>query len=155
MSPPEHSGFVPVTAMIDATEHIVTLHFTGDTTFAQWQAAMDEVLASAAYRPGMCMVSDHREAGGIPTPHDIRQMVDYLDRHADDFPGCGWAIIARDLADFGMSRMAEMLAEPTRVSVRAFRYPEEARTWLADQDGALWATRAPLPSFPQAAPEIR
>lgn len=124
-----------VTASIDAEQHVVTLHFTGATSFEEWQATMDRLLADAAYRPGMCILSDHRDADDVPTAEHVRAVVEYLDRHADAFPGCGWAIIARDLADFGMNRMAEMLAERTHVSFRAFRQLDEARVWLADRDG--------------------
>ena len=90
---------MPVSVDIDPTQHLVTLHFTGSTTFEQWKRAIDELLANAAYLPGMCVVSDHREAEDIPSPEFVRAKVDYLETHADAFPGCGWAIIARDLAD--------------------------------------------------------
>lgn len=132
---------MPVSAAVDPTQHVVTLHFTGTTSFEQWKTTMDELLANPAYQPGMCVVSDHREAADIPSPEFVRAKVDWLEAHADAFPGCGWAIIARDLADYGMSRMAEMLIERTSVSLRAFRDYREARDWLAEHESTPRATR--------------
>ena len=149
MSPPPHwrgrilerPSIVPVAVVVDTTQHVVTLRYTGTTSFEQWREAMHALLANPAYQPGMCVVADHREADDIPSPEFVRAKVDWLEAHADSFPGCGWAIIARDLADYGMSRMAEMLVERTTVALRAFRDYAEARAWLAGHESIPLPTR--------------
>lgn len=123
---------MPVYGAIDVARHIVTLHFTGETSYAEWELVMDDVLANVAFVVGMCVLSDRRDAENIPSTQHIRDLIDYLVRHAESFVGCGVAIVAHSQAEFGMSRMAEILAEETGVLVRAFHTPDEARAWLAD-----------------------
>ena len=123
---------VPVTASIDAARRLVTLRFSGDTTYDEWKPVMDDVLANVNYVAGMCILSDRREAATVPSTEHIRALVDYLSRHAASFTGCGIALVARSDAEYGMSRMAEMLSEVTGVRVRAFRTPEDALAWFEE-----------------------
>ena len=122
---------MPVYGAIDVARHIVTLRFTGETSYAEWEQVMDDILANVAYVVGMCVLSDRRAAENIPSTQHIRDLVAYLVRHAESFVGCGVAIVARTEVEFGMSRMAEILAEETGVLIRAFHTVDEARTWLA------------------------
>ena len=112
-------------------KHIVTLRFTGDTSYVDWEAVMDTVLANVEYVVGMCVMSDRRDAENVPSSHHIQDLVGYLIRNAPSFSGCGVAIVAVSAADFGMGRMAEILAEETGVQLRAFHSPEQALAWLA------------------------
>ena len=122
---------MPVTASVDPVQHLVTLRFTGETSYAEWEVVMDAVLADVEYVVGMCVLSDRRDAANIPSTEHIRDLVGYLIRHAASFAGCGVAIVAHSSAEFGMRRMAEILAEETGVELRAFRTTEEALAWLA------------------------
>ena len=122
---------MPVSASIDPVKHIVTLRFTGDTSYADWEAVMDAVLANVEYVVGMCVLSDRRDAENVPSSRHIQDLVGYLIRNAPSFSGCGVAIVAVSAADFGMGRMAEILAEETGVQLRAFHSPEKALAWLA------------------------
>ena len=117
---------MPVVASIDTTQEIVTLVFEGETSFSEWQAVMDGVLTDLRYVAGMCILSDRRAAENIPSTEHIREVVQYLKRHAESFAGCGIAIVAPSPAEYGMSRMAELLADGTGVSVRAFHEPDAA-----------------------------
>ena len=124
---------MPVVASIDTTQQIVTLVFAGETSFIEWQAVMDGVLSDLSYVASMCIISDRRAAENIPSTEHIRELVQYLKRHAESFAGCGIAIVAHSPVEYGMSRMAELLADGTGVRVRAFHEPESALSWLSDE----------------------
>lgn len=125
---------MPVSASIDTKRHIVSLVFTGDTSFMEWKLVMDGVLANASYVAGMCILNDRSAAGSAPSTEMVRQVVRYLVHHAESFSGCGVAMVVSSLADYGMGRMAEILSERSGVVVRAFHNREEAIAWLAEAD---------------------
>lgn len=124
---------MPVTASIDTGRHIITMRFSGETSFLEWKIVMDGVLANPEYVSGMCVLSDRTSAASTPSSQDVRELVRYIALHAENFSGCGVAIVSSTAAEFGMSRMAEILAERTGVDVRAFKLEEEAVLWLASR----------------------
>ena len=121
---------MPIAASIDADAGIVTLTFTGVTSFDVWERTIATVIADPAYRVGMCFVSDRRLATDIMTKDYINRVVDYLSRYGAKFVGCGWALVADDPADFGMTCMGATFAERTPVEVRAFQSMDGALAWL-------------------------
>ena len=128
--PPPSQSLMATTSSLDAEAGIVTLTFTGVTSFAEWERAIDGILADPRYRVGMCLLSDRRRATDIMSKEYIDRVVDYLSLHGASFVGCGWALVASTPADFGMTRMAATFAERTVVNVRAFQRMEDAVEWL-------------------------
>ena len=127
---PEPSRSVAIASSVDAATGIVTLTFTGVSSYDHWERAVATVLADPAYHVGMCFVSDRRMATDIMTKDYIGRVVDYLSRSGGKFLGCGWALVADDPADFGMTRMGAIFAERTPVEVRAFQSMDGALEWL-------------------------
>ena len=119
-----------VTSHIDALAGLVTLTFTGETSFEEWCATVEAVLAHPDFRTNMCFMSDRRAATDIMSKPYFERIVDFLVQHAPKLGGCGWAIVAWTPADFGMSRMAAIFAERSPVEVRAFRQYDDALAWL-------------------------
>ena len=121
-----------VTVSFTPHEHLATLVFEGSTTFDEWRVAMDAALQHEHFLVGMCIISDRRASQDVPTPIYVRALVGYLKAHADAFAGCGVALVTDGLADYGMSRMAEILSDETVVKVRAFSDIHAARAWLGE-----------------------
>lgn len=119
-----------IASSIDAAAGIVSLTFTGVSSYDEWERTIAKVIADPDYRMGMCMLSDRREAKDIMTKDYINRVVDYLSLHGASFVGSGWALVADTPADFGMTRMAATFAERTLVEVRAFQSLDAALAWL-------------------------
>lgn len=120
-----------VTSSIDPERGIVTLTYTGTTTFGEWEAEVEQVIHDPRYRAGMCFLSDRRLATDIMSKEYINLILDYIARSAAQFVGCRWAIVTASAADFGMGRMGSFFAERTPVEGRAFMRIEDALGWLA------------------------
>ena len=64
---------IPVSASIDPIKHIVSLTFIGDTSYVEWEVAMDAVLANVEYVVGICVLSDRRDPANIPSTQHVRE----------------------------------------------------------------------------------
>lgn len=112
---------------------LATLTVKGSPSFAEWRSAVTELLDDPDFRPGMAILSDRREMAEAPDRAFVERMVDFLEQSAPRLEGSSWALVAASPADFGMLRMLAIIAERTRVPVRAFRDYEAAVAWLEAQ----------------------
>ena len=141
----------PATAMqtvisheINTDRNLATLTIKGSPSFAEWRSAVSELLDDPDFRPGMAILSDRREIQEAPDRSFIERMVDFLEQNAPRLEGSSWALVAASPADFGMLRMLSIIAERTRVPVRAFRDYEAALAWLEAQQKEQTAKRRAL-----------
>lgn len=120
-----------ITWRVDADTRRVAFTWQDPYTFAEWESAMEGVLADPAYEAGYRFLVDRR-AATTPTTEFINRMAQFFERHAAAIRNSRAAIVVRDDAGFGMGRMTELTATlkiPT-LSVRVFRDPESAARWL-------------------------
>lgn len=121
-----------VTYSIEPGERIVYLTTTGESSFAEWEAAMSAALADPAYQKGFNFLSDRRTQANVPDTDFTRGAVAFFKAHSSGLDGCRWAVVSGRDAVYGMSRMFAMLSEGTCVRVEAFRDYEDARRWLLE-----------------------
>lgn len=124
---------------IDTNDGIVMLTYDDrDTTFGEWAAALDQILAHPDFEPEYGFLSDRRLAPAPPTTENVKNSVAYL--HSQDrLKHVRWATVVDGTADFGMGRMSELLAQgysDGRVTIRVFRDLHTAREWLLDRTRA-------------------
>ena len=102
---------------------------------------MDQIRADPRYRRGFVFLSDRRAVTTAPTVAEIKQSVDYFERHRVALGRTTWAIlVAPTLVDFGMMRMGETLASELIV-MRYFEKVPDAEAWSQE-------VRTPRPQPP-------
>jgi len=109
---------------------LVSIHWAGVPTVEAWYDMIELVLAHPDYRRGMSLITyragSHREI----TPAFVRGVLHAFEHRSAWMNPVTIAVVAPEAATFGMARMAEVLAEPTTICVRAFKRPREALQWL-------------------------
>jgi hypothetical protein len=121
-----------VTYSIEPGERIVYLTVTGESSLAEWEAAMSAALADPAYQKGFNFLSDRRAQTNVPDTGFTKGAIAFFQAHSSEFDGCRLAAVSDRDAVYGMSRMFAMLSEGTCVRVEAFRDYEDARRWLRE-----------------------
>ena len=121
---------MPITVEFPDGPNLVVLRFSGVTSMAQWRAAVDGVLSRKDLHDGICWLSDRRVAEDVPDSAFVRMIAEYVAAHDRFFRGCGWALVTNSQAEYGMARMAEILADACNISMRAFQDYDKALLWL-------------------------
>lgn len=123
---------------VDAEAGIVRLVIGPSLTLDAWAEALRASCAAPGYRPGFGFLVDRR-AAPPPTVDALRGMIAFIGSNRAQFSGSRWAIVTSGPADYGMARMAQVLAEDHPTTIQAFEKVEEAeawlrRPWLADEE---------------------
>jgi hypothetical protein len=121
-----------VTYRIDPSERVVYLTVTGESSFAEWEAALRRVLADPPYVRGFNFLTDRRGQTDVPAPDFPRQVLRFLVAHVAEMGRYRWAAVSPRDSTFQMLRMFSILAEEVDIRVEVFRDYEEARRWLLD-----------------------
>ena len=111
---------------------VLVVRTSGEPTVAGFAVLREEVLAHPSFVPGMDVVYDHSGLAGYLTSGEIRSVAEGAARTARERDYWGrLAIIVRDPALFGLSRMWEAYAgDDLAARTRVFASPEEAYGWL-------------------------
>ncbi len=104
----------------------------GDT-LAEWESAALALLADERFLPGMGILSDQRACEHFDI-EDVRAQARFVQRHRDRLAGRRIASVRRAGAQFGMGRVAKILAERGGVRMMLFTDPREALTWVVKGD---------------------
>ena len=120
--------------LIDPGRRLVRMAIRGEITFAEWREAMDAILADPNYRPGFGFLVDLTDLVNAPETTFIRQVAGYFLGHRGELGAGRRAIVVTAQSIYGMARMEEILAEPSRVAVRPFYRFEDAEHWLQTGD---------------------
>jgi hypothetical protein len=115
---------------IEQGERIVYLTVTGESPFAEWEAALRRVISDPEYVRGFNFLTDRRAQTDVPGPQFPRQVLRFLVEHTGEMGRYRWAAVSTREAGFQTLRMFTILAEEADIHVRDFRDYEEARRWL-------------------------
>jgi hypothetical protein len=133
----------------DTQTALLTTRFRGTVTDEDVIRMAETIAGDPRIAPGMRELMDLREVERAEVSRDMLQSIAALDRaHTAKFLGNRTAIVAIRDAHYGLARMYANMMEATSAptTVRVFRDPDEARTWLQASDSR---TDRPLPE-PQA-----
>lgn len=124
-----------VTYRIDPQERIVYLNVTGQSSFDEWQAAMERVLADPAYLRRFNFLTDRRGQIDVPEPEFARKVLRFLVARTLEMGRYRWAAVSNTEATFTALRMFSVLAEEADIRVEVFRDFDAARRWLMGGEG--------------------
>lgn len=122
---------MPVAWTLNVETRAVQFVWHDPYTFAEWAAAMSDILAHPQYEPGFRFLSDRREAAP-PTTEFVRSMATFFDSHREALHGARAAVLVHDEAGYGMARMIELITmgRNPAMTIRVFRDSEQAQRWL-------------------------
>ncbi len=93
------------------------------------------LVAAALSRPEYAVARrwlvDNRSSAELPDRTDVRRLVGFASRRAEETEGLAIAVVADRDAAYGMARMLEGFASGGPFVARAFRDMESALDWLA------------------------
>ncbi len=124
---------------IDPTSGLVHLIYDGDPDFEIWAAEMLRIFAHTDFQPGFGFVAEI-DGGGVPDAEHMNRVLQFVEAHDADFANARWANVTRNLAHYGMTRVAQARSDHLSSEVRAFRDVAAA---------AEWAARPPRATEPQ------
>jgi hypothetical protein len=138
-------GPMPITVEIDAESNLIRTQLLGRLDPEEIARAADQLLRAPHLRAGLRLLTDHSRLEGAASSELVRSALLRLSRLADQLGSLTVAIVAPRDANFGMGRVAQALAEPTKVRIQVFRRLEDAEAWLGVPSGgpAAPAARAP------------
>ncbi len=126
---------MPVRYGIDADLNLITVTATGTLHYDDVTAAFIERVSDPAYRPGMNILLDGRDAVFEFTGADTRRLVAFFEsRRAERGTGFRFALVSGLDVTFGMGRMFEAHAHKLPEDIMVFRDFEEARRWVTGID---------------------
>ncbi len=130
----------------DPERGILLVRFTGSVRPSHLRAGYGHRATGAAYRPGMAVITDLREALFDASYEEMTAVMQYLDAifsRSGGPPGSGAIVAPADLT-FGLSRMYKLLTGDTYPTLAVFREWDEAIRWLEIDPAAADALAARL-----------
>jgi len=123
---------IHIAVSIDTKAGIVTLEYTGDTSFDEWASTMDAVLRDAAFRTGFGILIDRSHLTAIPETQYIRRVVEYVQANKSLLGDSRVAILISSTGAYGMVRMSQILFDDSTGKTQAFTDRVAALKWLHD-----------------------
>ncbi|MEP6573605.1 MAG: hypothetical protein ABJD11_12950 [Gemmatimonadota bacterium] len=115
-------------------EGIVYLVVAAPTRIEDFRTIMDLILDDPAFRTGFGFFFDRKPTAEARSIDFVRGVLSYLDAHWAQIGRCRWAVLAANLADYGMGRLQEIRSEDGPVDIRVFTDRDEALRWVRRQD---------------------
>src|SRR5438128_12515960 len=100
---------MPITYQIDPGAGIVYLAVTDESTYGEWEAVLQRVLADPAYVKGFNFLTDRRGQRRMPGPDFTLKVLRFLIAHTSEMGRYRWAAITAWPVPFGTLRMFSIL----------------------------------------------
>jgi hypothetical protein len=120
----------PLYVEFDAERRSVRVVYQTQPSFEQWETTIKAVLEDPRFRSGFGILLDRSRILRPATSEYMDRLVDFVDQRAGGLDA-RWAILASDLASFGMGRKAESMA--SKANIRTFRDRNAAEIWLCER----------------------
>jgi len=121
---------MPFTYVIDREARLVSVTVSGQVTPEEALKAFDEIVSHSDFRPGMNVLSDHRQMETLMPTRFVGALISRVRGFREKLSGAKWAMVETSAAGYGMARMASGLAQAMQVEIQVFHTLEEARLWL-------------------------
>ena len=119
----------PLYVEFDVEHRSVRVVYQTQPSFEQWKTTMKEVIEDPRFQPGFGILLDRSRILKPATSEYMSRLVDFVDQQAPEIDA-RWAIVASDLASFGVGQKAEMSA--SKASIRTFTDRNAAELWLRE-----------------------
>jgi hypothetical protein len=123
---------MPLQYRIDSNQSLIYLTAADPLTFADWQSALDAVLADPCFKQGFGFISDRRQILADKSMEDLPKMAGYLRMHARQLGKCRWAVVvpAEAKVAHGWAVVASELVDgSTQIEPAVFTDVNAAVSW--------------------------
>jgi hypothetical protein len=113
-------------------ENLVTNTIQGAFTYGEYRTLMDRIINDERFRPSMDMFWDFRNGtlAGFSN-EEIAGIKDYIrrnqERRGDNYRV---AFLVKEVVDYGLSRMYQMISQDLPVNFEVFYDEQEAMDWI-------------------------
>ena len=121
-------------------ENLLVIVFTGEVPYEEEVQAVLDTLVDPMMRPDVRILVDKSDARMMLSPQDVGPHIDLILQNLAKFGRPKVANVVTSDADFGMTRMFELTAEPKIPhEFMVFRTVEKACAWLGvELDSIEW-----------------
>ena len=126
---------MPITWREASDGRAAIITYTDPYTYAEWEREMSALIASTSFQRERRMLVDARFCAPVSNEF-VRQIMAYGAQQIAELTGTRAALLVNDVAQYGMARMAEIIAETRNLpmTMRAFRDEADAERWLRAVD---------------------
>jgi hypothetical protein len=127
---------MPLQYRIDSNQSLIYLTAADPLTFADWQSALDAVLADPCFKQGFGFISDRRQILADKSMEDLPKMAGYLRMHARQLGKCRWAVVvpAEAKVAHGWAVVASELVDgSTQIEPAVFTDVNAAVSWATQR----------------------
>lgn len=128
---------MPIDWTLDDTRGVVRLVYSGPAVHDEWIAAMRDIFAHPAYRPGFGFVALVDDAHP-PDSVYIQRSAAFIREHAATLGDFRWANVTKRPAHYGMTRVAQAHSDDLPGDLAVFDNEATAILW------AMTPRRSPL-----------
>ncbi len=125
---------MPITTSVDNEKQLTTHTVIGQVSFEE---GMETLKQSLEVQPTRNVLWDFRKASlARVSSKETEAMMNYIQHHSEKRSGGKTALVASGNLEYGLSRMAETLAEIKTISIQinAFRSFKEAIQWFGEEE---------------------
>ncbi len=123
-----------ITWEIDRDRRLVRMRYTGEPDYATWAGVMERIFRHPDYQPGHGFVADLAESA-VPDAAHLQSVRDFFAAHRAEMAGGRWANVVDRPGHYGMTRMAQVLAEGLPARLEVFSSVTEAEAWARGGPG--------------------
>jgi hypothetical protein len=119
----------------DPGKDLIMVTTDGDATVEGICAFLDDIISHPAWRPGMCILLDHRKLNLSPiNQKGVEQVSDYFASISEALGNGKIALVMNKAVDFGITRSWEIITQDrTNMQIHVFRELDPARLWIEEQ----------------------
>jgi hypothetical protein len=113
----------------------VTITTSGSADLDGFLHLNEELVSHSCFRPGLRILVDHSDLDTTTLDQDVRATGEAVARLVDAFRGSKIAVVAPDVAKYGLARASAEAADPRSIdlAVKVFVTRDEAEAWLWEQ----------------------
>jgi hypothetical protein len=121
---------MPITFRNDTVKGIVYTTIEGSPSTDEIIGALETLLQSPEYCPGLRGVVDMRGSKLDSCAVDVRRIADVLIRYRDTIGPSRSAVVVSKTVTYGMTRMFQAYADQSSIEVELFHDIDAAREWI-------------------------
>jgi hypothetical protein len=136
---------MPMSHDVDSERGLVTVRVEGDPSHEELIACFAAYTGDPAFRPGMAILVDDRGRTRSASVAEVQRLAHQTKAEGQAVQGSRCALLVDRAAQYGMSRMYEILTEGGPMETRVFRDEDAALEWLLERPPAPWTPVARSP----------
>lgn len=121
---------MPIEHTVDTERNLIVARAFDTIDTADVLGVVNGCVRHPDFRPGLDVLSDHRDLQRAISPHDAKRMAWHLGNMRDLFGGCRWAAITDRPDSIRMLEILGLYLSQVPILLKIFSREEAALAWL-------------------------